>query len=466
MKTSILIWFVVALSAFLPVKKLKPGEGFVQVTGAKYVLMKNAGHMTMQDNPQQDLQAIRDFLKGLENWTIPAGGNSYRIIPSEKNKENRGPWQSKDEIKLYYFHADRPSQVDLSLNLAVPEGKSRLEVHVAKKKYNLKVTGKELHKVKIGRAKLDSGYTKIEFRGISKEGSTFGELSDLEVHSITPGLTLNYVKDNLENRFYWGRRGPSVHLNYELPKGVDIEYFYNELTIPAGMDPVGSYFMADGFGEGYFGIQVNSPQERRVLFSVWSPYKTDRPADIPETDKIVLLTIGEGVHTGEFGNEGSGGQSYLRYPWKAGATYRFLLKGTPDGKGNTVFTAWFYAPEVAKWQLIASFSRPKTDHYLTRLHSFLENFNDKNGYLTRKGLYTNQWCRDKSGKWLPLTKARFSGDDIARRGYRLDYAGGTEGTGFYLQNGGFFNATTAINTIFELKTVPAAPPQIDLKGLN
>ena len=31
--------------------------------------------------------------------------------------------------------------------------------------------------------------------------------------------------------------------------------------------------MANGFGEGYFGIQVNGPNERRVLFSVWSPFK-------------------------------------------------------------------------------------------------------------------------------------------------------------------------------------------------
>lgn len=436
------------------------------VPGAKYVLMKNAGHMSMQDNPQQDIQAIREFLESLENWTIPAGGNSYRISQLDENREIRDAWQSPDEKRLYFFYSDRPCLVDLSVNLSVPEGESRIEVQVAGKKFALKVSGAEPHKVKIGRVKLDRGYSRVEFRGVTKEGDTYGELSDLEVHSLTPGLTLAYVKDNQDNRFYWGRRGPSVHLNYELPKGVDIEYFYNELTVPAGMDPVGSYFMADGFGEGYFGMQVNSLQERRVLFSVWSPFKTDRPGDIPETDKIAMLSKGEGVHTGEFGNEGSGGQSYFRYPWKAGTTYRFLLKGKPDGNGKTVFTAWFYAPESAKWQLIASFSRPKTDHYLTRLHSFLENFNDRNGYLTRKGLYTNQWCRDKNGQWYPITKARFSGDDIAKRGYRLDYAGGTEGSGFYLRNGGFFNVSTVLNSIFELTTHPAKAPDVDFGVLE
>src|SRR3546814_7623338 len=123
----------------------------------------------------------------------------------------------------------------------------------------------------------------------------------------------------------------------------------------------------------------SSDLERRVLFSVWSPYKTDNPDDIPEDQRIVLLRKGKEVHAGEFGNEGSGGQSYLRYPWKAGTTYRFLLHGKPDGKGNTSYTAFFYAPEIKQWKLIASFRRPQTSRWLTRFHSFLENFNPRTG---------------------------------------------------------------------------------------
>lgn len=415
-----------------------------------------------------------------EKWTIPAGGNSYLIKQQETdqatnkgssrasnqatnqstNRVERNTWQSTDDKYLIFFKSDKPGKADLSVNLAVPEGKSKLIVSVGNKKFNLTVMGSAIHQVKIGRVDLRIGYNKVALQGTKKEGAIFATLSDLEVQA--PGLNLVYVKDNLENRFYWGRRGPSVHLNFEMPRDVEIEYFYNEITVPVGQDPEGSYFMANGFGEGYFGMQVNGPLERRVLFSVWSPFKTDRPGDIPESDKIVMLAKGEGVHTGEFGNEGSGGQSYFRYPWKAGNTYKFLLKGTPDGKGNAVFTAWFFAPEAGKWQLIASFRRPKTDHWLTRFHSFLENFNDQNGYLTRKGLYTNQWCRDKNGKWYPVVIAKFTADDIGRRGYRMDYAGGTEGGGFYLQNGGFFDVNTTINSILELKTASATPPVIDV----
>ncbi|RYD61889.1 MAG: DUF3472 domain-containing protein, partial [Verrucomicrobiaceae bacterium] len=35
-----------------------------------------------------------------------------------------------------------------------------------------------------------------------------------------------------------------------------------------------------------------------------------------------------------------------------------------DGAGNTVYTSWFFAPEVNAWKLMATWSRPKTEKYL------------------------------------------------------------------------------------------------------
>ena len=141
--------------------------------------------------------------------------------------------------------------------------------------------------------------------------------------------------------FYWGRRGPSVHLRYETPAERQLQYAYSELTVPPRQDPIGSFSMANGFREGYFGIQVNGPDERRVLFSIWSPFRTDNPRDIPEDQQIVALGRGPDVRIGEFGNEGSGGQSILVYPWKVGNTYRFLTEVEPDGQVNTIYTSWF-----------------------------------------------------------------------------------------------------------------------------
>ena len=372
-------------------------------------------------------------------WTIPAEGNSFLLKKEKQINEGIKNWDDISDSCLVYLSVSKECEIELFLNLSIPQGKSEIQLSVSGKKFQLLAKGGSLYKQRVGIVHLSAGYNKFILQGIRKQGAVFARIESLEILSKTEGVELNFVKDNVDNRFYWGRRGPSVHLNYELPEGAQVEYFYNEVRVPVGMDPIGSYFMANGFGEGYFGMQVNGPDERRVLFSVWSPYHTDHPGDIPESERIVLLEKGEGVHTGEFGNEGSGGQSYFRTNWVAGTTYGFLLKGTPDGTGNTVYTAWFHDPNKENWQLVASFRRPKTDRYLTHLHSFLENFEDQNGYLTRKAHYSNAWCVDRNGKWFPLLKARFTGDDIARRGYRLDYAGGTEGDGYYLQNGGFFN---------------------------
>jgi hypothetical protein len=215
--------------------------------------------------------------------------------------------------------------------------------------------------------------------------------------------------------------------------------------------------MANGFGQGYFGMQVNSTTERRILFSVWSPYKTDNPGTIPDDYKIRLLKKGDGVYSGEFGNEGSGGQSYFKFDWKTGTKYKFLLKGEPAGNVATDFTAWFFAPETGKWKLIASFRRPKTDTYLTHLYSFLENFYTETGNVERRGIYSNQWIYDTENNWVELTKINFTADATARKESRMDYAGGLENGSFFLKNCGFFSETIPIDSYFERKATGILP---------
>jgi hypothetical protein len=262
----------------------------------------------------------------------------------------------------------------------------------------------------------------------------------------------------------WGRRGPSVHLGFDVQGRGDIEWFYTELSVPQNNDVIGSYFMAKGFGEGYFGMQVNSDTERKVLFSVWSPFTTDDPKAIPDEHKIIVLKKGANVITGEFGNEGSGGQSYLRYNWKAGNTYKFLLQGVPTEDNYTVYTAYFFAPEENKWFLIASFKRPNTSTYLKGLYSFLENFNPNYGDKTRVAYYGNQWVLDTEGNWSELNKIRFTGDNTARKNFRKDYAGGLADKVFYLKNCGFFSDFIPLDRSFTRPLLNQAP-EIDFSKL-
>lgn len=178
----------------------------------------------------------------------------------------------------------------------------------------MRLDSDDFTQVPVGRISVSKpGYVRIDLQGLSMEGNSFGEVKQLVAANVSGKSS--YVTNFAD---YWGRRGPSVHLAYKLPAG-DTEWFYNEVTVPKEGETMHSYYMAAGFGEGYFGMQYNSPTERRVLFSVWSPFDTQNPKDIPDSHKIKLLRKGKDVHIGEFGNEGSGGQSYLCYPWKPAA---------------------------------------------------------------------------------------------------------------------------------------------------
>ncbi len=393
--------------------------------------------------------------------TVPLGGNTWRTDRDTTggyiSNEGIVNWTSSNATFTTYVRFATTGKCKLWLSLKT-DGESRIAVSALKNAKEVAVGGSIQNDYYAGEWNVtDTGYVAIQIKGISKTGLKFADVTGIKLSGSAVTKNMAFVKNNEGDFFYWGRRGPSVHLNYPIPENTNVEWFYNEVTVPQGNDLIGSYFMAAGFGEGYFGMQVNSPTERHILFSVWSPFKTDNPSQIPDSQKIVMLKKGERVHTGEFGNEGSGGQSYLLYNWKAGNTYKFLMHAKPDGKNHTIYTAYFFAPEVGKWQLIASFSRPQTNTYLKHLHSFLENFEPEQGTQTRKVYFNNEWIADETGKWTELNKARFTIDNTGIQGYRKDYAGGVENGSFYLKNCGFFNDYTIRNSVFERPLTGKAP---------
>lgn len=367
-------------------------------------------------------------------------------------------WTSPESVVSVYFYLHQPQKVDLSL---LAKGHSKIKVSYGKKNFKVDLQSDDYVQVPVGTIDVRKpGYVRIDLQGISKTGDSFGDVNQLIVGNVSGGS--NYVKDFSD---YWGRRGPSVHMAYSLPED-DTEWFYNEVTVPEEGETLHSYYMAAGFGEGYFGMQFNSPSERRVLFSVWSPFDTQDPRNIPDDQKIKMLRRGKDVHIGEFGNEGSGGQSYLKYPWKAGETYKFLMQVHPDGKGSTVYTAYFYATDDKEWRLIASFMRPRTNTWYRHAHSFLENFNPTQGYLSRKVLFGNQWARSKDGNWTRITDGKFTHDATASAKVRLDYQGGkTDDNRFYLKMGGFFDESVPMGTRFLCEPTGSAP-EIDFEALQ
>ncbi|MEP6845396.1 MAG: DUF3472 domain-containing protein, partial [Panacibacter sp.] len=190
---------------------------------------------------------------------------------------------------------------------------------------------------------------------------------------------------------------------------------------------------------GYFGMQVNDANERRVIFSVWDAGSeaVDRNK-VADSNRVKLIDKGAGVIASDFGNEGTGGHSHWVYNWHADSTYKFLVTATPDSAGNTTtYAAYFYAPELTAWKFIAAFRAAKDGEYLHHLYSFVENFSGVNGQLQRKAFFGNQWVQDGEGEWSEITKAAFSCDATGRTKDRIDFGGGATSNAFYLWNGGF-----------------------------
>jgi hypothetical protein len=260
------------------------------------------------------------------------------------------------------------------------------------------------------------------------------------------------------------RNAASVHLAYPTPAGADIALFYNEAT--AVTDPLASYYMVCGFSRGYFGMQVNSPTERRIIFSVWDSGTGQNSRDrstVSEENQVKLLSKGEGVVASVFGNEGTGGHSHLIFPWKTGQPQKFVVAARAEGD-HTDYTGYWYHPEQQAWKLIASFRAPKDGKWLRGLYSFNENFGGSNGQLQRKALFGPQWIRTADGKWQEMTVASFSHDATGKEN-RLDRFMGVEGDRFFLANGGFVAGFTKYGEKF---TRPATnrPPELQLPSLT
>lgn len=401
------------------------------------------------------------------NIAIPTAGNAWvmnqgNYTPSDiVTAEGIRHWNDPNLTIRTFFYMEQAGGISLGIRAKVPSGISKIQCTFGNESQEITLEGTGLNDTYIGHFRVDHpGYYYLDIAGLEKQGAVYAEVTDILLGDVK-ATQVKYVKDD----FYFARRGPSVHLNFNLPAGLDqVQWFYSELTIPKNQDVIGSYFMANGFGEGYFGIQVNSATERRILFSVWSPYETDHPSEVPEDYKIKLLKKGAGVTTGEFGNEGSGGQSFKVYNWKAGVTYGFLVGAQPTGNGQTDYVAYFHDPETHQWSLIARFRRPHTTTYLKHLYSFLENFIPETGVLERKGLYQNQWVYDATG-WHELTKVTFTADNTARKAYRFDYSGGVENNSFYLKNCGFSNDNVLIDSRFARNKLHHAP-KIDFNLLE
>ena len=373
------------------------------------------------------------------------GAPDFDAIRLHKERGVTG-WTDPAQSVLWFGELKKPGQLTVTAVLSLPDATPvKLKLTLAGKSSTATATGPGPVNASFGSFDIPApGYQKFTLQSEKPAGDITALILD--------GPAAEGAHFNTDPR----RNAASVHLAYPVPDKTPVQSFYCEVTAVA--DPIYTYYMATGFSRGYFGMQVNSPTERRIIFSVWDAAEGGGARDrstVKEENHTTLLAKGDGVHASVFGNEGTGGHSHLVYPWKTGEPQKFLVTVKPDGTFTDYSGYWFH-PEKKAWTLLATFHAPKDGRHLSGLYSFSENFGGSNGHLVRKAHYGNQWIQTKDGQWQELLTATFS-HDATGKAERLDRFMGVENGQFFLSHGGFIEGTTKYGQPFTRPATGKAP---------
>lgn len=197
---------------------------------------------------------------------------------------------------------------------------------------------------------------------------------------------------------------PAQHLWWNLEGQRDATCLYGEITVLASAPAIyycGANRHPGEAAGGYCGIQHNSTQEKRTIFSIWDTSPSLHPR-VTEADAKT-------IH-GRFGGEGEGGHTHMLWDWKAGETFQFFVQKQPGSQPDTTDTRYYiYDRAAGKWLHSATITNPnggKTS--VTTLgggmNSFLENFLGRDRGLPKVALY-RLWLGPSADKLKCLTRA-------------------------------------------------------------
>jgi hypothetical protein len=309
----------------------------------------------------------------------------------------------------------------------------------------------------------ENGFYKVTLKPLEKSGEKFVSLRNIVFSGSDENIN-NYV------RYANWLSSPSVYLFMNKgKKGFD--WIYGKILVPEGEDPVNTFYMGLGFFRGYFGIQVNSLTERRILFSVWD--SSNEPISrklVKEEDKVLFVDKGENVIAQEFENQGTGGQSIRKYDWKAGAPVELLLNLKQLKNNYILLSAWFRQKNAGlkKWQYVASWKAPKDNRYFEYIYSYIDNFNPVTGQYHRKALFYDFFGRNvKNGEWEGYTKATVTftdGEDTSREDVGSGIGKVEEKDAFYLWSGGYEKQN--IIKELEMKHPGSNGPDVNVDSLD
>lgn len=414
------------LSFFIQ-KPTHPGTSFIvpNLSNPSLLLsLRNLGHkVTTESEQSQKSMRVHSMNVVTNGWVQTE--NSDTLVPFTS-------WSTlnKSDSWVMFVHANRSANVNIQLNTRVRQSLSMdiiLNDQVISEQLNV------ISELQLNNISLKEGYNRIEFSNFSLLPQTAGlELATIQI-SVDEQVQLSFSPDT------YRRMPASLNTFHTLPNK-DIEWIYSEITVEENQDVLYTYFMANGFAQGYFGMQANKVNQnnRWILFSVWSPYETDDPSQIPKDYEVDVIRSGPSVQINSFGNEGSGRQSYLEFAWKTGVSYGFLTRISPVEDNRTSYESYFYDPTSDRWFFIAEMERPFTSTYAKGFYSFIEVYVPNNAATSRYGLYDNYWARTKEGEWIQILQSITYPNRIdANNNIRYDYVTSMTENGLMMQTGGF-----------------------------
>ena len=180
-----------------------------------------------------------------KQWSVPLAGNSFpasprdgRAIDARSGLRLTAAAEEKDAAEFSaYFRISNPAELQLSFAKAVSNGAVKAVTTINGERFVSDLGQATDQRAAIGNVNVKAaGYVELNIKAIGQGSATLGEII---VESDTADLKVDFVQSNDGNMFYWGRRGPSVHLRYSVPRDRKLQYAYSELTVPKAWIPSG-----------------------------------------------------------------------------------------------------------------------------------------------------------------------------------------------------------------------------------
>lgn len=238
---------------------------------------------------------------------------------------------------------------------------------------------------------------------------------------IAIGIALALLAGRVEAQHLWWEESPNQK---------DATCVYGEITVllthPAIYYCGANWHPGEPAG-GYCGIQHNSPQERRTIFSIWDTSAKLHPT-VTQADPKTIFN--------RFGGEGEGAHTHMLWDWQEGDTFSFFVRKRPGTAPDTTDARYYIYDRGAKrWRHSATITSPNGDQKSQSsvttiggggLGSFLENFLGRDKEVPKIALYRlwlgsdidNMKCLTRAtgdGTWGQLHDAYFLAEGNAKK---------------------------------------------------